>query len=732
MAEGREQVTVELTGGGPWGVRFQGGEGTFEPLTVHKTIKETDDFKHTPAPVQPGQQVTAQNELLTLLPIAEMTSLSKLDATSTIEETDDLKHTPASVQAGQQFTAQNEASILFPISETTSGSMEVESKPDTEVSSDRKTEGFRDNLKQEKIEDEEECEEKTIETMFEKDEDTETNVQHIEEDAVVTDDVLYHPKLEDVQVKIEPNILCDIEPDISIQHTISPIPTPSRIIENKSNTETCNQENASSTELFNAKQYEKRTLTVQCSFWSPLVSTAVSVPKGDVPLFKRDMLPSSANISSLKSPTVPPVLTQEEKKVQPTPDAGDSVFSGHGSLSRDLWTGHGYEPAPDDDIVGYDTFPTEKKIYSSSSFYEDSSGSYPTVEEQVGLCRKIADSLSTDTNQKSRSAKLFNRRVENSNKWVRGDPAAEHESREQKTFKEQVRTEKARVEPSISEAASTTCVKSSNSPTKLKLILDPRHLQDVHQLRKEGQSINEHNVISPDVCLGLVKDLKSPVGKGAIMFAKRRQKSEKWVVDENKVKAHQSQQRMSSKPPAGTKTDARLQEMLESPRLTIVKSPWEAALESPVGSCDAAFREFWPEIHSAPSAARVLQESGTKATSPPVTTLPVDFHSRPKASTPKFAPIVGSRLLPSTNYDLYRPRIPQGWSSPNREKSTSACQQNSHETVSSTRWDPSSSPTPQKMIFRNFNVIPKTWSAARATPKQSTFKPVKVNLGLTK
>ncbi|XP_076327125.1 uncharacterized protein LOC143234015 isoform X1 [Tachypleus tridentatus] len=814
MTGEREQVTVELTGGGPWGIQFQGGADTFEPLTVHKirrdskasnflfegdivitingqlcnsigcnkvvdiidgeeniviqvlrhqdekkklnvvpapktvkstfdkkslktqdngtnvkkkTIKETDGFKHTPAPVQPGQQVKAQNEVLTLFPTPEVTSLSKQDVTSTIEETDDFKHTSESVQTGQQFTAKNEASTPFPTSEMTSGLMEVESKPNKGVSSEGETGSFE----QEKAEDEEMGEEKTTKTTFEKGEAIEPNTQRTEEDAVVAEDVLSYPKLEDVKVKIDPNILCDREPDISIQQKISPIPTPSKIIENKSNTKTYNQENTGSTELFNAKQFEKTTLTVQCSFWSPLISNAVSVPKGDIPA-KSDVHPSSANISSWKSPTTPSVLTLEEEKIQPTLGAKDSISSGHGSLSRDLWTGHVYEPSSDDSAPGYAIIPREsplisEKIYSSSSFYEDSSGSYPTVEEQVGLCRRIADSISTDTNQKSRSAKLFNRRVENSKKWVHGDQAEEHEPHERKTLKEQVCAEKTKVEPSMSGALSTTYIKSSDSPTKLKLILDPRHLQDVHQLRKEGQNINEHNVISPDVCLGLVKDLKSPVGKGASMFAKRRQKSEKWVVDENKVKAHQL---LQSKPPLGTKTDARLQEILETPRLTIVKSPWEAALESPVGSCDAAFREFWPETRSAPFVPRVHQESGTKATSPPVMTLPVDFHSRPNAPTPKFAPIAGYSLLPSTNYDLYRPRIPRGWNSPNIAKSSSECQDNSHE--ASTNWGSTSSPTAQKMTFHNFNVIPKTWSTAKATPNRSTFKPVKVHLGLTK
>ena len=71
----------------------------------------------------------------------------------------------------------------------------------------------------------------------------------------------------------------------------------------------------------------------------------------------------------------------------------------------------------------------------------------------------------------------------------------------------------------------------------LKLILDPRELLSLEKLKKTGDIV-EHNVVSPDVCHNLIKELEespnSPeINKGAAIFLKRKEKSRDWVVDEN-------------------------------------------------------------------------------------------------------------------------------------------------------------------------------------------------------
>ncbi|XP_076327398.1 uncharacterized protein LOC143234155 isoform X2 [Tachypleus tridentatus] len=418
-----------------------------------------------------------------------------------------------------------------------------------------------------------------------------------------------------------------------------------------------------------------------------------------------------------------------EETFQPPPETDSTNQS----------TRHAYEPASDSDFDGYATFPRRKKMYSSSSFYEDPSANYPTVEEQVELCRKIADSLSADKNQKSRGANMFYRRVKRSQKWVHEYPEDELEHSEQKVAEEKKCTEKIEVEPQTQQMLSAPCIKVSEGPPKLKLILDPRHLQDANQLRKAGQNISEHNVVSPDICLGLVKDLNSPVGKGAVMFAKRKKKSEKWVVDEDKVKSHHPPQKELAKSETGlaaTKTGPqinKLQEIVHNPRLKIVKSPWEAALESPIGSCDAAFVEVRHKSPPDALAASVLKASETKVLSSAAPTPAQVDSSSPAITT---APVATSQSTQPASFEIYRPRAPKGWGGPGKVSNVSAVQRKksppSSEPAPSSRLETVPPSAPQKMSFRNFNTTPKTWLAVGAIPGHSTFKPVKTNLGFTK
>lgn len=75
-------------------------------------------------------------------------------------------------------------------------------------------------------------------------------------------------------------------------------------------------------------------------------------------------------------------------------------------------------------------------------------------------------------------------------------------------------------------------LKSETIP-RLKLILDPRQVLSLEKLRKMGEIV-EHNLVSPDMCHNLVKDLNSPeANKGAQIFLRRKEKSQEWVVDEN-------------------------------------------------------------------------------------------------------------------------------------------------------------------------------------------------------
>ena len=59
-----------------------------------------------------------------------------------------------------------------------------------------------------------------------------------------------------------------------------------------------------------------------------------------------------------------------------------------------------------------------EKIYSDSSFYYDPSGVYPTIEEQIDLCKKISQSLTAAANSRARGATMFAKRQKRSAKWI--------------------------------------------------------------------------------------------------------------------------------------------------------------------------------------------------------------------------------------------------------------------------------------------------------------------------
>ncbi|KAL1439933.1 hypothetical protein MTO96_009762 [Rhipicephalus appendiculatus] len=410
-----------------------------------------------------------------------------------------------------------------------------------------------------------------------------------------------------------------------------------------------------------------------------------------------------------------------------------------------------------------------KKTFSSSSFYEEPNCIYPTVEEQVELARKIADSLSADTNRKSRGANMFFKRVKRSHKWVHEAPDYS-DSEATLSGTETSREELATPDPAtVPYKISKVGVKRKDSalskteddkrkmsissganisvPPKLKLILDPRHLQDANTLRSTGISIVEHNAISPEVCLDLVKDLNSPCGKGAAMFAKRKKKSEDWVVDVERVKAQLGdrwpephQPVAPIRTPIKTPVD-RFKESLVNPRLRLVKSPWEAALESPIGSCEKAFAMVRPEE----VVESVIRAAESKGVPEPATYQnglsgayePAAYEPRPFA-------------VPYNPKDPCLARAPRGWrgtaTQPAPEPSGGSWSSAGGSAAPSESVSPCpplqtggavqpsalsplpafGSPAPSSINlsqFQNFNSLPRSWSPRCSS--QASFRPVK-------
>ncbi|XP_014487581.1 PREDICTED: uncharacterized protein LOC106751244 [Dinoponera quadriceps] len=165
-----------------------------------------------------------------------------------------------------------------------------------------------------------------------------------------------------------------------------------------------------------------------------------------------------------------------------------------------------------------------RKMFASSYFYAPT---HPTVEDQVELARRISHSLSDVKNVKSKGQSMYVNRKKRSVKWIHDGNGVEDEEE------------------------STMPAHKDKLP--LKCVMNPcGKVLDIHGIQALGEEVNIAPVPkNPEKLFDIVRDLNNQRGRGAEIFAKRRKRSEKWVVD-------QEQQQTPSTPatPATPKTPA--------------------------------------------------------------------------------------------------------------------------------------------------------------------------------
>ncbi|CAG5130027.1 unnamed protein product [Candidula unifasciata] len=175
----------------------------------------------------------------------------------------------------------------------------------------------------------------------------------------------------------------------------------------------------------------------------------------------------------------------------------------------------------------------KKNLYSDSAFYNTPGKAYPTITEQMKLCKKIAQSLTSAANKRARGAKMFMKRKRKSSKWIHeghselsssaGDVANLHEldselnPDEGGNFYFKIPSIKQRV---------------GNEAKSTKMSLTQEQFE---QLRLSSKKC-DHKSLPPDPCFDIVADLKAHKGKGGRMFERRRQRSDKFVYDETNAK----------------------------------------------------------------------------------------------------------------------------------------------------------------------------------------------------
>ncbi|XP_028982392.1 uncharacterized protein LOC107045494 [Diachasma alloeum] len=149
---------------------------------------------------------------------------------------------------------------------------------------------------------------------------------------------------------------------------------------------------------------------------------------------------------------------------------------------------------------------TKKKMYASSCFYAPT---HPTVEDQVELARRISYSLSDAKNMKSKGQSMYVNRKKRSVKWIHDGNGAEADEEPQTSmYKDKV---------------------------PLKCMMNPNgKVLDIHCIQALGEEPNiGTSPINADKLFDIVRDLNNHKGRGAEIFAKRRKRSEKWVVDKD-------------------------------------------------------------------------------------------------------------------------------------------------------------------------------------------------------
>ncbi|XP_033752321.1 uncharacterized protein LOC117336038 isoform X2 [Pecten maximus] len=232
------------------------------------------------------------------------------------------------------------------------------------------------------------------------------------------------------------------------------------------------------------------------------------------------------------------------------------------------------------DLDPFLSFKDNKKLYNDSAFYDAPDTDYPTIEDQITLCKKIARSLTSAANKKARGAKMFAKRKRRASKWIHdgeshigsssaGDVADLHD------LDSELHLTEGGSRPLFS-------FRIPNIKNRILLTEDgtPKmsiSQQEFEQLRLQQKKC-DHKAVSPSTCQSLVADLHNQRNRGAKLFQKRQARSEKWVIDErNATKPMLSQEKINS--------------FLESTSSVQNKAPtpWEAALGNPQGRVDSAF-----------------------------------------------------------------------------------------------------------------------------------------------
>ena len=309
-----------------------------------------------------------------------------------------------------------------------------------------------------------------------------------------------------------------------------------------------------------------------------------------------------------------------------------------------------------------------EKLFGDSAFYDDPDHKYPTIEEQVKMARKVAMSLTAPANVQARGHRMFVKRQKKAVKWTTGeledmvDRMMEGEAFDDDVYGHPDPWKLKWEPPKVS--AMTKPMEIPNPPPLPSGALwkapNIPHVEDhektkalsadeFERMRLYDAKTN-HTNIAPQACFALADALQHGVGKGGRLFAKRKERAETWVTDEDNVRSSPKPdmdmlRKIGAIPmgvpldnPAGPQAKPgmpvnRLKTMVELPKAEM--SPWEAAVDNPYGNLDKAFSHL-DGYFAAKTKARV-QDTLNSAVPPPMKKVD-PFHGASPAAAGSLSP----------------------------------------------------------------------------------------------
>ncbi|GAA55948.1 synaptopodin 2-like protein [Clonorchis sinensis] len=180
----------------------------------------------------------------------------------------------------------------------------------------------------------------------------------------------------------------------------------------------------------------------------------------------------------------------------------------------------------------------EKKTYADSSFYSDPNKYYPTVEEQIEMARRVADSLQDPENY-AKGVNMFEKQRIRADKHVREGPDPEPDPIEEATPDElEHMTPPSPPPPPPPPPPSFPGLQPVNKPTvpipppPPMLPGQPKTVQEFLEKIKVFPK-NRHTDLDPQKCFDIATALYTSDSRGAQMFAKRHARAKKWDAEAN-------------------------------------------------------------------------------------------------------------------------------------------------------------------------------------------------------